>query len=486
MRQNGGWSMSIEPIREGEPNELVGSIFAERYRVDRLLGEGGMGRVYLAEHVLMKKPVALKVLHPEMTTIPDVVSRFEREAIAAARIDHPNVAQAMDFGRVPGGSLYFVLEYVDGRSLRSVLDGGPLDLDRTLSIARQMASALVAAHQVGIVHRDLKPDNVMLVSQPDGTDRVKVLDFGIAKLTAQDGEAAVPGKTLTRVGVVMGTVGYMAPEQALGQPVNHLADMYAFGVMLHEMLSGHLPFVAADITQIITKQLTEPPPPLPSRVPADLAKLTNDLLARDAAGRVQSAEALLEAIEGIIRARTMAAVAGAPTAFIPSGSAEPAAVSARVAVARTTLRDVSKRPAWFGAAAIGMVAIFGFAYTRTRAGMSADSASASASASAGSGEVAAGASPLPVASAQAVAAGASPSVAASRAPEAAPSSSSSPESNDVSRVTESRETTTERNGATRTKRTKRTRVTEERTVKRTRRRTGPGGIYIPPPSEWFK
>ncbi|HEX3598207.1 MAG TPA: serine/threonine-protein kinase, partial [Polyangiaceae bacterium] len=174
--------MNSQSAREREASELIGSVLAGRYRVEKLLGEGGMGRVYLAEHVLMRKPVALKVLHPEMTVIPDVVARFEREAVAAARIDHANVAQAMDFGHLADGALYFVLEYVDGRSLRALLTEGALELDRALGVARQVASALVAAHHVGIVHRDLKPDNVMLVEQPDGTDRVKVLDFGIAKL----------------------------------------------------------------------------------------------------------------------------------------------------------------------------------------------------------------------------------------------------------------------------------------------------------------
>src|ERR1041385_8688329 len=132
--------MSDEPALEQGTPALAGTVLAGRYRVLRLLGEGGMGRVYLAEHVLMHKPVALKVLHPEMTVIPEVVARFEREAVAAARIDHPNVAQAMDFGRLDDGSLYFVLEYVDGQSLRSLLDtGGALELGRALSIARQVA-----------------------------------------------------------------------------------------------------------------------------------------------------------------------------------------------------------------------------------------------------------------------------------------------------------------------------------------------------------
>jgi serine/threonine-protein kinase len=474
--------MSSEPARQAEPNELVGSILVERYRVDRLLGEGGMGRVYLAEHVLMKKPVALKVLHAEMTTIPDVVSRFEREAIAAARIDHPNVAQAMDFGRLPGGALYFVLEYVDGRSLRSLLGAGPFDVDRTLAVALQMASALVAAHQVGIVHRDLKPDNVMLVAQPDGTDRVKVLDFGIAKLTAQDGEAAVPGKTLTRVGVVMGTVGYMAPEQALGQPVNHLADMYAFGIMLYEMLSGHLPYVAADITQIITKQLTESPPPLPAHVPVELAKLTSDLLARNASDRVQSAAVLAEALDRVIRSR---AVAAAPTTFIDAAQMEAPAVSGRLAVTRTTTRSTPNRATWFGAGAVGLVAVVGLVMTHTHGASTGEAEAASASGAFASAQAVVPNAPLPVPSTQAVVASA-PTLPSASARALEPAAKASPDSQSSSRVVESHESTVERTGTTRTKRTKNTRVTEERTVKRTHRRTGPGGIYIPPPSQWFK
>jgi len=129
-----------------DDDPLIGATVADRYRIERRLGQGGMGTVYLAEHVRMHKPFAVKVLHQEMGRLAEAVFRFEREAIAAARIDHPNVAQAMDFGRLPEGALYFVLEYVDGRSLRSVLDAGPMDLDRTLGVALQMASALVAAH----------------------------------------------------------------------------------------------------------------------------------------------------------------------------------------------------------------------------------------------------------------------------------------------------------------------------------------------------
>ncbi|HEX7668809.1 MAG TPA: serine/threonine-protein kinase, partial [Polyangiaceae bacterium] len=232
---------------------LVGTVLAERYRVDRFLGSGGMGAVYLGEHILMRKAVALKVLHRDMTVHAEVVARFEREAVAAGRIDHPNVAAASDFGRLADGSFYLVLEYVDGRSLASLIDEGPIELGRTLAIAEQVASALVAAHVAGIVHRDLKPDNVMLVRSADGADHVKVLDFGIAKVAGQeaDGAASENGRQLTRVGAVMGTVGYMAPEQALGQAVDHRADLYAFGVLLYEMVAGTRPFVAEELSQVI-------------------------------------------------------------------------------------------------------------------------------------------------------------------------------------------------------------------------------------------
>jgi serine/threonine-protein kinase len=458
--------MSNQVAHERDGRELVGSVLAGRYRVDRLLGEGGMGRVYLAEHVLMRKPVALKVLHQEMTLVPEVVARFEREAVAAARIDHPNVAQAMDFGRLDDGSLYFVLEYVDGRSLRSLLDEGALEHARSVSLACQIASALVAAHKVGIVHRDLKPDNVMLVSQADGSERVKVLDFGIAKVT-NEGDGAVPGKTLTRVGAVMGTAGYMAPEQALGQPVSHLADLYAFGSMFYEMIAGRLPFDGNEVTEIVAKQLTEAPAPLPPGIPPELVQLIDKLLARLPSERVQSAEALLETLEQIARRSD---VVTAPTTFL--GEAANAALSARLAAARTTV-EPARRPAWIGiglAVLVAFVALVAFGSRHGEPDARSSEVLASAPGSAALG------SPTPPAS---VGGGSlSPAKPASGA------SSVPPASSVVSTVTS--ETTESSAGGTKTKKTKRTRVTEEHTVKRTKRRTGPGGIYIPPPSEWFK
>src|SRR6516165_11924429 len=201
---------------------LVGRVLSERYRIESVLGEGGMGAVYLAQHVLMRKRLAVKVLHPEMTRMPEMVARFEREAMAAAHIEHPNVAAATDFGKLEDGSFFLVLEYVEGTSLRDLIAKGPLGAERALHIAYQMASALARAHALGIVHRDLKPENVMLVERDGDPNFVKVLDFGIAKVPVGELASASPAsaqgsapQVLTQMGMVYGTPEYMAPEQAL-------------------------------------------------------------------------------------------------------------------------------------------------------------------------------------------------------------------------------------------------------------------------------
>src|SRR5689334_19798476 len=183
--QNGG---RLTEATDSQPGEaLVGTVLAGRYRIERLLGSGGMGAVYRAEHVLMRKACAVKVLHREMTQVKEVVARFEREAVAAARIEHPNVAAATDFGQLDNGSFYLVLEFIEGKSLnQQIHESGPLPEERALLITRQIAAALEAAHNAGIVHRDLKPDNVMLVVKDGSPDFVKVLDFGIAKIKLEN------------------------------------------------------------------------------------------------------------------------------------------------------------------------------------------------------------------------------------------------------------------------------------------------------------
>ncbi len=278
---------------------LEGRIVAERYRVQKLLGEGGMGAVYRAEHIHMRKIVALKVLHPEMCSVTEVVARFEREAVAAGRIEHPNVATATDFGRLEDGSFFLVLEYAAGRDLRALINAvGALDLARCVHIARQVAEALGAAHALSIVHRDLKPDNVMLVERDGDPDFVKVLDFGIAKVTFGD---LADQPALTRTGAVFGTPDYMSPEQALGQPVDHRSDLYALGILMFEMLTGTTPFEHDDPTMVLAHQITAPPPPLPEHVPAPLASLVMSLLAKDVQQRPQTAAEVVQALDQIRR-----------------------------------------------------------------------------------------------------------------------------------------------------------------------------------------
>jgi serine/threonine-protein kinase len=441
-----------------------------------------MGAVYLAEHVLMHKTVALKVLHREMTVHPEVVARFEREAVAAARIDHPNVAAAMDFGRLADGSCYLVLEYVGGQSLRELLGAGPIEPVRALALGRQIAHGLAAAHAAGIVHRDLKPDNVMLVPQADGGDLVKVLDFGIAKMDGA-GEEPASGRQLTRIGTVIGTAGYMAPEQALGQAVDHRVDLYAFGVVLYEMIAGRIPFDAEEVTQILARQLTEPVPPLPEGTPPELSALIAHLLEKSAGDRVQSIAEVVERIDrillgpapgGSIGPVVAAAVSARTAPGVETGATE-LHLPAPVESAHAAQAAQDKRRAIAAGAALLAVLFGGTFLWRARSTEPAPGAAAAPSAEAAPSASAAG----PVASAP-----------PAMAPPAARASASAapprilPENGTT--VTQTK-TTTQTGGRT-TRTTRRTSTTtsrEEKTETRPKRRTGPGGIYIPPPSQWF-
>ena len=284
---------------------LVGRVLSERYRIESLLGEGGMGAVYLAEHVLMRKRFAVKVLHAEMTRLPEMVARFEREAMAAAHIEHPNVAAATDFGKLENGAFFLVLEYIEGTSLRDVIEKGPLEPRRALHIAHQIASALARATVLGIVHRDLKPENVMLVVRDGDPDFVKVLDFGIAKVPVGEFASRVgandAGQVLTQLGMVYGTPEYMAPEQALGQAVDARADLYALGAILFEMLTGVRPFDAESKVALLGMKVTSDPPALASKnaaveVPASVEAVVRRLLDKEAKNRFQDARELLDAL----------------------------------------------------------------------------------------------------------------------------------------------------------------------------------------------
>ncbi len=310
---------SLAPTRPATPMEeadggqappsdaLVGTVLSGRYKVLGLLGEGGMGAVYLAEHLHMRKRMAIKVLHAEMSRLPEVVTRFEREAMAAAHIDHPNVAAATDFGKLDDGSFFLALEFIEGQNLRDVLLKGCLELGRALHVLRQIAMALVRAHSIGIVHRDLKPENIRLVDREGDPDFVKVLDFGIAKVPIGEfsGKDKSSKPVLTRAGMVYGTPEYMPPEQALGQPVDARADLYSVGIMAYEMLAGKRPFDDESKVRLLGLHVMAPVPPIAEKcpgasVPAEVEAMILKLLAKETADRTPDAKALLEHIEGLL------------------------------------------------------------------------------------------------------------------------------------------------------------------------------------------
>jgi len=316
--------------QSAERDALLGTVLAGRYRIEELIGSGGMGAVYRAEHVHMRKAVAVKVLHKEMTAFPEVVARFEREAVAAGRIEHAHVVSASDFGQLEDGSFYLVLEFIEGQSLAKLVSRtGALAPARALRITRQIVEALQAAHGVGIVHRDLKPENVMLVDKDDDPDFVKVLDFGIAKIKVEE---TVEQPALTQIGTVFGTPEYMSPEQARGELVDARADLYTVGVILFEMLAGVSPFKGDDLVVVLTRHLTAEPPPLPTSVDPMIRDLVLQLLRKNRDERVQSAAELIERIDVILGAPVSAA--GTPSSGVMRAggafrsSPEVAAVSA--------------------------------------------------------------------------------------------------------------------------------------------------------------
>ena len=305
-----------EPPAETDP--LLGTILAGRYRIEQLVGSGGMGAVYRAEHVHMRKAVAVKVLHREMAAFPEVVARFEREAVAGGRIEHAHVVSASDFGQLDDGSFYLVLEFIEGQSLAKLVSkSGALSPLRALRITRQIVDALQAAHGAGIVHRDLKPDNVMLIARDDDRDFVKVLDFGIAKIEV---ESATEQPALTQIGTVFGTPEYMSPEQARGELVDARADLYTVGVILYEMLTGVSPFKDDDLVVVLTRHLTMDPPPLPADLDPMIRDLVLLLMSKNRDQRVQTAQELLDRIDVILGAPASSAGFAGPFAPGPAVS----------------------------------------------------------------------------------------------------------------------------------------------------------------------
>jgi eukaryotic-like serine/threonine-protein kinase len=296
-RHNGTKSHALEstPSPNGHaadaPSQLVGTLLAGRYRIKRLCGEGGMGRVYEAEHVEIGRRVAVKVLHPAYSRTPEVVERFRREARAASKVGHPNIVDVTDSGTTDDGSFFFVMEFIEGVELGLVIfKEGPMAIQRALHIGAQMCDALQAAHDAGIIHRDLKPENVLLITREGLPDFVKVLDFGIAK-SADVEETAKNNRKLTRPGVAMGTPEYMAPEQAAGKPADPRSDIYAVGSILYEMLTATAPYDGDNVMEVLHKKANQAPTPLRALrpdLPLVVESMVDRAMARSPAARPQS------------------------------------------------------------------------------------------------------------------------------------------------------------------------------------------------------
>jgi tRNA A-37 threonylcarbamoyl transferase component Bud32 len=280
------------------PEALVGHVLADRYKVVKMLGEGGMGSVYLGEHVTLRKKVAIKVLHYELCRDQTQVDRFLQEARAASLIGHENIVDIVDFGPVPGGSVFFAMEYLEGEDLSDVLRReGRIPWARAKDLMLQVLRALAAAHDKGIIHRDLKPANCFLVRRSSGRDFVKLLDFGIAKVT--DPESGDKG--LTRTGAVFGTAKYMAPEQACGEPADQRTDVYAAAICLYEFLTGQVPYDGDNFMRVLSRHLTEPLTPPTTMAPdagitAEVEAVIVKALSKQREDRYQSMREFEEAL----------------------------------------------------------------------------------------------------------------------------------------------------------------------------------------------
>jgi serine/threonine protein kinase len=308
--------------------DLTGRIIDGRYKIIRLLGEGGMGAVYEVEHMEIGRRMALKVLHAPYSNIPETMARFRQEARAASRIGHPNIVEVTDSGATEYGRLYFVMELLSGVDLAQVMaESHIVPARRALRITLQICRGLHAAHEAGVVHRDLKPENIFLIEREGRGDFVKILDFGIAKNI----ELAKPGDPrLTHPGMAMGTPEYMAPEQATGDHIDRRIDVYATGAMLYEMLTGHLPHEGETLMKVLSKKASEPPvPPQQYRpfMPNDLQEIILHSLASDPEKRYATMEQLADALlpytlagatDWSERIRTQSADAFAATAPAPA------------------------------------------------------------------------------------------------------------------------------------------------------------------------
>lgn len=295
-------------VLERVDDPLVGQTLADKYRIEELVNEGGMGAVYRATHVLMDKTVAIKVLHPALAADDKIVARFSREARAASRISHPHALNVTDFGEDETGVVFLVMEYLNGQTLKELIHAeGPMPLPRVVEIMRQVSGALEAAHGEGVIHRDLKSDNIMLLDV--GGDWAKVLDFGIAKITEKVGQDT----SLTAPNLIIGTPQYMSPEQcSQAAELDTRSDIYSLGVILYEMLVGHVPFTGESPTAIMMKHLQEPAPSVMEErqdLPAAIGRVVARALAKRPEDRFQSVGELAEELTSAAEEKPMVSAA---------------------------------------------------------------------------------------------------------------------------------------------------------------------------------
>jgi serine/threonine-protein kinase len=286
----------------GSLDDRSGEIIAERYRLVRFLGQGGMGQVYEAQHVALDKRIAIKLLRREVVVArPEIIARFRQEARAASSIGHPSIVTISDFAATPDGGVYLAMELLRGVSLADHLrDHSPLPIDEAVRILLEATRGLAAAHAVGIVHRDIKPENLFLAEHKSGTPRLKILDFGIAKMSSDS------QPHLTQTGAVFGTPLYMSPEQALGRAVDTRSDVYSLGVIAYQMFAGDVPFRAESLLGVLNQHVQTPARPLgeaaPGRVSPELADVVERMLAKEPAARFQTMDDLTIALNEVVRA----------------------------------------------------------------------------------------------------------------------------------------------------------------------------------------
>ena len=287
---NSAQNVSVAP---DPADRWIGREIDGRYRILELLAEGGMGAVFIAEHVKLHKQVAIKTIKTEFAANSQAEGRFAREALATGQIDHPHVVSAIDYGSLPEGGMYLVIQLVRGENLNGRIERGALPWQQVCLLGSQIADALAAAHAIGIIHRDLKPENVLLEQRSDARLHARVVDFGIARVSEEiDGMLAEPGQPLTRTGAVIGTPGYMPPEQAVGSPIDFRVDLYALGVILWECCTGRFLWEGESLAELCAIQLAMPAPSLRDagrNIPTALATLVDRLLARSPAERPASA-----------------------------------------------------------------------------------------------------------------------------------------------------------------------------------------------------